>query len=116
MAGPLLVDTASVAADTGRFAGWHGPPLVNAHGKQPMSSSSNREPLTGVIRQDASVVGAICLPDAELQEFIEQFNHCYGSIGMRIEIPPGAAPTITGPTHRLPVGAAHRQPLKPPNP
>ncbi len=52
-----------------------------------MSSSPSREPLTGIIRQDAIVVGAVCLPDEELQDFIEQFNHCYGSIGMRIEVP-----------------------------
>ncbi len=81
-----------------------------------MSSSFSREPLTGVIRQDAIIVGAVCLPDEELQDFIEQFNHCYGSIGMRIEIPPGAAPIITGPTHVVPVGATFRQPLKPPKP
>ena len=79
-----------------------------------MSSSSSREPLTGIIRQDAHVVGAICLPDEELQEFIEQFNHCYGSIGMRIEVPPGAAPRLNNPTCVVPVGATFRQPLKPP--
>ena len=78
-----------------------------------MSSSPSREPLTGIIRQDANVVGAICLPDDELQEFIEQFNHCYGSIGMRIEVPPGAGPMLT-PIRVLPVGATFRQPLKPP--
>jgi hypothetical protein len=81
-----------------------------------MSSSLSREPLTGIIRQAAHVVGAICLPDEELQEFIEQFNHCYGSIGMRIEVPPCAAPLLAAPTRVLPVGAGHRQPLKPPKP
>ena len=79
-----------------------------------MSSSPNREPLTGIIRQDAHVVGAICLPDEELQEFIEQFNHCYGSIGMRIEAPAVVAGSIAGSTRLLPVGATFRQPLKPP--
>ena len=79
-----------------------------------MSSSSSREPLTGIIRQDANVVGAVCLPDEELQEFIEQFNHCYGSIGMRIEVPPGSSLRLTGPCSVLPVGATFRQPLKPP--
>ncbi len=79
-----------------------------------MSSSLSREPLTGIIRQDANVVGAICLPDEELQDFIEQFNHCYGSIGMRIEVPPGAAPILTSPSRVLPVGATFRQPFKPP--
>lgn len=54
------------------------------------------------------------MPDEELQEFIEQFNHCYGSIGMRIEIPPGAGPIITTPSRILPVGATFRQSLKPP--
>jgi len=81
-----------------------------------MSSSLSREPLTGIIRQDANVVGAICLPDEELQDFIEQFNHCYGSIGMRIDVPPGAAPILTGPSRVLPVGATFRQPFKPPRP
>ncbi len=79
-----------------------------------MSSSPSREPLTGLIRQDANVVGAVCLPDEELQEFIEQFNHCYGSIGMRIEAPAGSPQIIAGPTRVLPVGATFRQPLKPP--
>jgi hypothetical protein len=78
-----------------------------------MSSSSSREPLTGIIRQDANVVGAVCLPDEELQEFIEQFNHCYGSIGMRIEAPAGA-PVIMNSDRILPVGATFRQSLKPP--
>ena len=79
-----------------------------------MSSSFNREPLSGVIRQDAVVVGAVCLPDEKLQEFVEQFNHCYGSLGMRIEVPPGVVPTLASPNRILPVGATFRQPLKPP--
>ncbi len=79
-----------------------------------MSSSFNREPLTGIIRQDALVVGAVCLPDEKLQEFVEQFNHCYGSLGMRIEVPPGAAAAIVAPSRILPVGATFRQPLRPP--
>ncbi len=52
-----------------------------------MSSSLSREPLSGLIRQDKRVVGAICLPEEDLQKFIDQFNHCYGPLRMRIEPP-----------------------------
>ncbi len=79
-----------------------------------MSSSPSREPLTGIIRQDAKVVGAICLPDEELQDFIEQFNHCYGPLGMRIEMLPGSQRPLKIPAYIAPVGATFRQPLKPP--
>ncbi len=66
-----------------------------------MSSSPAREPLTGVLRQDNIIVGAICLPDECPEEFIEQFNHCYGSLGLRIETPAGLA----APKSNRPVGA-----------
>ena len=76
-----------------------------------MSSSLSREPLTGVIRQDAKVVGAICLPEEAEQDFIEQFNHCYGPLRLHIESAglPEASPTMI-----VPVGAALRCPLRPP--
>jgi len=76
-----------------------------------MSSSPDREPLSGTIRQDAKIVGAICLPEEDVQDFIEQFNHCYGPLGMRIEAPRhlSLAPGIL-----MPVGAAIRNPLRPP--
>lgn len=76
-----------------------------------MSSSPGREPLSGTIRQDAKIVGAICLPEEDVQVFIEQFNHCYGPLGMRIE-PPKDLPTPPGVL--LPVGAGVRVPLRPP--
>jgi hypothetical protein len=79
-----------------------------------MSSSPNREPLTGIIRQDAKVVGAICLPEEELQDFIEQFNHCYGPLRMRVEMLPGTLRPFRVPTCIAPVGATFRQPFKPP--
>lgn len=79
-----------------------------------MSSSPPREPLTGLIRQDAKVVGSICLPEEELQDFIEQFNHCYGPLGMCIEMLPGAPRPFRVAPLIAPVGATFRQPLKPP--
>jgi hypothetical protein len=50
-------------------------------------SSPNREPLSGTIRQDKKVVGAICLPEADVQDFINQFNRCYGPMGLHIDMP-----------------------------
>ncbi|MCA9192627.1 MAG: hypothetical protein KDB03_12720 [Planctomycetales bacterium] len=52
-----------------------------------MSSSIAREPLTGIVKQNQRVVGAICLPEEHVGEFIDQFNHCYGPLGMRVEVP-----------------------------
>jgi hypothetical protein len=81
-----------------------------------MSSSLWREPLSGTIRQDSKVIGAICLPEADVQEFIDQFNHCYGPLRMHIETPrfiplPGMA---SGPV--CPVGSTHRRPFRAPQP
>ena len=70
-----------------------------------MSSSPSREPLSGVIRQDAKVIGAICLPEEDPQDFIEQFNHCYGPMHMKIE-PPVQLPLRA--KALLPVGATVR--------
>lgn len=52
-----------------------------------MSSSFQRDPLDGVIRQDRKIVGAICLPEDATQEFIDEFNHCYGPLNLQIEPP-----------------------------
>ncbi len=79
-----------------------------------MSSSPGREPLSGTIRQDAKIVGAICLPEEDVQDFIEQFNHCYGPIGMRIDAPLHLSP-LPSPGILLPVGAGMRNPLRPPS-
>lgn len=49
-----------------------------------MSSGSNRELQTGVIRQGKKIVGTICMPDAT-ETFIREFNHCYGQLRMEIE-------------------------------
>lgn len=73
-----------------------------------MSSSLWREPLSGTIRQDTKVVGAICLPEEDLQEFIEQFNNCYGPMRLHID-PPTYVPLA--PPMLIPVGAEHRRPL-----
>lgn len=48
-------------------------------------SSYQREPMTGLIRQDNRIVGSICLPEEDLQEFIDQFNNCYGPLRLHIE-------------------------------
>lgn len=78
-----------------------------------MSSSLWREPLSGIIRQDAKVIGAIALPESDVQEFIDQFNHCYGPLRMRIEPPLFVPlPGTVGPV--CPVGANHRRPFRPP--
>jgi hypothetical protein len=69
-------------------------------------SSYQREPLTGIIRQESRVVGAICLPEEAPQDFIEQFNHCYGPLRMRIEASPQALRGVTPPPRPIrPVGA-----------
>ncbi len=80
-----------------------------------MSSSLWREPLSGTIRQDAKVIGAICLPESDVQEFIDQFNHCYGPLRMHIESPRFAPlPAVAGSI--CPVGANHRRPFRAPQP
>ncbi len=78
-----------------------------------MSSSLWREPLSGMIRQDAKIIGAICLPEDDVQEFIEQFNHCYGPLRMHIEAPPVLAAKQAP---LFPVGAQHRRPFRAPQP
>jgi hypothetical protein len=66
-----------------------------------------------MIRQDKKIVGAICLPEEDVQDFIEQFNHCYGPLRMHIE-PPQFVP-LTAPA-LFPVGAGLRRPLRVPQP
>lgn len=46
------------------------------------SSGSERDRPCGVIVQGTRVVGAICIPNAT-DEFIEQFNSCYGPLRMQ---------------------------------
>lgn len=67
-----------------------------------MSSSINRDPLSGLIRQNEKVVGAICLPEEDVQEFIEEFNHCYGPLSLHIDRPV-LIPLVEHPL--IPVGA-----------
>ena len=69
-------------------------------------SSPQRSPLSGVIRQDKKIVGAICLPDDDLRDFIEQFNHCYGPLRLHIESTDYLPPS---PTRMIPVGSTYRQ-------
>lgn len=72
-----------------------------------MSSSYGRDPLSGIIRQDQKVVGAICLPEEELQDFIDEFNHCYGPLNLHIDKP---AFCVASNHPLIPVGA--RQPRR----
>ena len=76
-----------------------------------MSSSLNRDPLSGIIRQNKKVVGAICLPEDDLLDFIDHFNHCYGPLLMYIEKPDSAAAT---PATLFPVGSGRSRPILPP--
>lgn len=52
-------------------------------------SSPSRQPLNGIIRQARKVVGGICLPDKDIGLFIDQFNHCYGPLQLKIDEPTG---------------------------
>jgi hypothetical protein len=61
-----------------------------------MSSGSQRDPMTGVIRQGTKVVGAILVPDAS-DAFVREFNHCYGQL--RMSIVPNEQPTPANPTN-----------------
>jgi hypothetical protein len=74
-------------------------------------SSPAREPLTGIIRQDRKIVGGICLPEENLGDFIDQFNHCYGPLKMRIEMPVGLDRTGSD-VPLLPVGAGMFNPFR----
>ncbi|MCC6508390.1 MAG: hypothetical protein IT423_04740 [Pirellulaceae bacterium] len=72
-------------------------------------SSYQREPMTGLIRQDNRVVGTICLPEEDPQEFIDDFNNCYGPLRLHIEPVqiPGGPPVPVRPVR--PVGAVYRR-------
>ncbi|MCR9294315.1 MAG: hypothetical protein NXI32_16475 [bacterium] len=81
-----------------------------------MSSSLNRDPLPGIIRQKEKVVGAVCLPEEDVLEFIAEFNRCYGPLSMHIEPPQDASSSKQA---IVPVGAqlrsaSHSTPLPPP--
>jgi hypothetical protein len=65
-------------------------------------SSYEREPMTGLIRQDHRVVGSICLPEEDQQDFIDQFNNCYGPLRLHIE------PIPVGPQRPI-----HLRPIRP---
>ncbi|GIW99982.1 MAG: hypothetical protein KatS3mg111_3315 [Pirellulaceae bacterium] len=67
-----------------------------------MSSSFDREPLTGVIRCQDKIVGGIALPTTDTQQFIDEFNHCYGPLNLHID-PPAFIPAVVRSLY--PVGA-----------
>ena len=78
-----------------------------------MSSSFDREPLGALLRHGTKVVGSICLPEEDIQDVIEQVNHCYGPIMLKIE-PPGF---LSFPSNAmLPVGADTRPRVPLPKP
>lgn len=49
------------------------------------SSGSERERPDGIIVQGTKIVGSICMPDAT-EEFIDQFNNCYGPLRMQCSL------------------------------
>lgn len=78
-----------------------------------MSSSLQREPLTGIIRQGQKVVGGVALPEEGLQQFVDQFNHCYGPMGLKIDLPICVvAAESDKPKKLIPVGAGHYNPFR----
>jgi hypothetical protein len=76
-------------------------------------SSLQREPLTGTILQGKKVVGGVALPEQGIQQFVEQFNHCYGPMGLKIDVP---LCILSGdpekPKKLIPVGAGHYNPFR----
>jgi hypothetical protein len=74
-------------------------------------SSPQREPLSGTLRQGKKVVGGVCLPEEDIQNFIDQFNHCYGPMGLKIDQPVfvQGAPK---PKKTVPVGAGLHNPFR----
>lgn len=79
-----------------------------------MSSSFWREPLTAIIRQENVVVGAICLPEEDIADFIEEFNYCYFSMRLWIEpLESDIVPKLTATTGIRPIGAGYRRAASP---
>lgn len=76
-----------------------------------MSSSLYRDPLTGTIRQGKKVIGGVCLPEQDPLDFIDQFNHCYGPMGLRIDLPLSLT-LVDSPKQMIPVGAGHYNPFR----
>ncbi|MBM3963958.1 MAG: hypothetical protein FJ308_02670 [Planctomycetes bacterium] len=72
-----------------------------------MSSGSQREQPTGVIRQGNRVVGCIVMPEAD-DVFIREFNHCYGQLRLSVASTPNPIPKTTDPnTFQLPTWFRH---------
>ena len=57
------------------------------------------------------VVGGVCLPEQDIQSFIDQFNHCYGPMGLKID-PPIFVQNSMMPKQLVPVGAGHFNPFR----
>jgi|694.fasta_scaffold00289_30 hypothetical protein len=74
------------------------------HPKLQNMSSPGRDPLNGILREGQRIVGAISLPDVDVSDFVEQFNHCYGPLKLNIDLPSGAKRPDAVQT-RMPVGA-----------
>ena len=72
-----------------------------------MSSGSQREQPTGVIRQGNRVVGCIVMPEAD-DVFIREFNHCYGQLRLSVASTPNPIPKTMDPnTFQLPTWFRH---------
>ncbi len=69
-----------------------------------MNTSSSPRSVTqsGTIRQNQRIVGAICLPEAGIRDFVDEFNHCYGPLQLQIDLP-AFVPAAEHPL--IPVGA-----------
>ncbi len=83
-----------------------------------MSSGSERDPLCGIIVQSGRVVGAICIPE-EGQDFIEEFNNCYGPLRMQVtELEQNAPKPVKAPGYQFRLPTWYREawrPATPPN-
>lgn len=74
-------------------------------------SSPSRQPLNGTIRKGCQVVGGICLPEKDVGLFIDQFNHCYGPLQLKIDEPVGLVRTKHLQSS-IPVGAGLFDPFR----
>ncbi len=75
------------------------------------SSGSERDRPCGMIMQGNRVVGAVCIPDGTDDQFIEQFNNCYGPLRMQCEqaerLADAVRPSVNPDRFRLPAWFRH---------
>ncbi len=69
--------------------------------------------MCGIIVQQGKVVGAICIPDGT-NEFIEEFNNCYGPLRMQVsEVEPHQRREGVVPTFRFRLPTWYREAWRP---